>query len=162
MPRRTSTHHYPSGSWNESGGFTGKNGGGCRSFLHFRPRQACADGGNGLGRRIGDARLLTSRCGRFWGKDGGLRGDYGGLQRGGGFLCRNRSCRGRRYRGPTAQGFDLLGAVSARRHSNEGVIRTVATGFEEGTQLNGRFLGENAGNDLDLMVEARVAQNVAQ
>jgi hypothetical protein len=52
--------------------------------------------------------------------------------------------------------------VSARGNSNEGVIGTVAAGFEEGTQLNGRFLGENAGNDLDLMVEARVAQNVAQ
>lgn len=52
--------------------------------------------------------------------------------------------------------------MSARGNSNEGVIGTVATGFKEGTQLNGRFLGENAGNDLDLMVEARIAQNVAQ
>ena len=162
MPRRTSTHHYPSSSRNESGGFTGKNGGRCRSFLHFRPRQACADGGNGLGRRIGDARLLQGRCSGFWGKEGRLRGDYGGLQRGDRFLCRHRSCRGHRCRGPTAQSFDLLCAVSARGNSNEGVIGTVATGFEEGTQLNGRFLGENAGNDLDLVIEARIAQNVAQ
>ena len=66
--------------------------------------------------------------------------------------------------GPATQGFNfrLFGFTFTRRDSNEGVIRAIPTRFEECTKLDGCFLSQNSGNDLDLVIEARITKNIAQ
>lgn len=66
--------------------------------------------------------------------------------------------------GPTTQGFNfrLFRFTYTRRDANEGVVRTIPTRFEECTKLDGCFLSQNSGNDLDLVIEARITKNIAQ
>ena len=65
--------------------------------------------------------------------------------------------------GPTTQGFNfrLFRFTYTRRDANEGVVRTIPTRFEECTKLDGCFLCQNSGNDLDLVIEARITKNIA-
>ena len=66
--------------------------------------------------------------------------------------------------GPTTQGFNFrfFGFTFTRRDSNEGVVRAIPTRFEECTKLDGCFLSQNPGNDLNLVIEARITKNVTQ
>ena len=65
--------------------------------------------------------------------------------------------------GPTTQGFNFsfFRFTFTRRDSNEGIVRTIPTRFEECTKLDGCFLSQNSGNDLDLVIEARITKNIA-
>jgi hypothetical protein len=64
---------------------------------------------------------------------------------------------------PATQGFDFrfFGFTFTRRDANEGVVRAIPTCFEECAKLDGCFLSQNSGNDLDLVIEARITKNIA-
>ena len=65
---------------------------------------------------------------------------------------------------PATQGFNFsfFRFTFTRRDSNEGIVRTIPTRFEECTKLDGCFLSQNSGDDLDLVIEARITKNIAQ
>ena len=111
-----------------------------RGFRGLRMVHARKDRGDGCSGRVG-----------VWGflRDRGLG---------------NGNCRLGMGSGPTTQGFNfrLFGFTFTRRDSNEGVVRAIPTRFEECTKLDGCFLSQNSGNDLDLVIEARITKNIAQ
>ena len=65
---------------------------------------------------------------------------------------------------PATQGFNFrfFRFAFTWGDSNEGVVRAIPTCFEECSKLDGCFLSQDSGNDLDLVIEARITKNVAQ